>query len=253
MKILLLTSNQPRHLHLINLLESICDELTVVIEATTVKPGKNTSHLGASDTKHEYFTLVQRAEQEVFEKLYPKAFSAKLLFTNMGDLSHISNELKESINDCNLAIIFGASYIKNATYSLLSKILSINIHMGLSPYYKGSSCNFWAMYDKKPDYIGSTVHKLTDKIDSGDILFTNKPDIITDDPFIHGMNAVMSVHKELINKIKSGELHNMNSFSQDHKLCIRESRYSDFTDKVVQDFLNKKEEYSSMLRYKIKN
>ena len=33
--------------------------------------------------------------------------------------------------------------------------------MGLSPFYRGSSCNFWAIKDKKPEFVGSTIHYLS--------------------------------------------------------------------------------------------
>lgn len=43
--------------------------------------------------------------------------------------------------------------------------------MGLSPYYRGTDCNFWALYDKKPQYVGATIHLLSKGIDSGPTLY----------------------------------------------------------------------------------
>ena len=43
--------------------------------------------------------------------------------------------------------------------------------MGISPYYRGSACNFWALYDKNPQFVGATIHYLSEGLDDGDILF----------------------------------------------------------------------------------
>ena len=66
-------------------------------------------------------------------------------------------------------IVFGASFIKGWLVDFLIKNKAINIHMGLSPYYRGSSCNFWAMYDNNPNYVGATIHYLSKGLDSGEI------------------------------------------------------------------------------------
>ena len=33
----------------------------------------------------------------------------------------------------------------------------LNIHLGLSPYFKGVGSNFWAYIQNKPELIGSTI------------------------------------------------------------------------------------------------
>ena len=58
---------------------------------------------------------------------------------------------------------------------------AINIHMGISPYYRGSSCNFWAIYDGNPSYVGATIHLLSKGLDSGDILFHCLPKPLNND------------------------------------------------------------------------
>ena len=43
--------------------------------------------------------------------------------------------------------------------------------MGVSPYYRGADCNFWALYDSNYHLVGSTIHYLSKGIDSGDIIY----------------------------------------------------------------------------------
>ena len=48
--------------------------------------------------------------------------------------------------------------------SYLLRKKALNIHMGISPYYRGTDCNFWAIYDGFPNYVGGTVMKLSKKL-----------------------------------------------------------------------------------------
>src|SRR5690606_39404976 len=63
--------------------------------------------------------------------------------------------------DSDVYVVFGASYIRGPLIDYLVARGAINIHMGVSPYYRGSSCNFWALYDGRPEYVGATIHKLS--------------------------------------------------------------------------------------------
>ena len=63
--------------------------------------------------------------------------------------------------------------------------------MGISPFYRGTDCNFWAMYDDRPDYVGATIHRLTKGLDSGPILYYAFSEY-TNDPFVYTMSTVKS-------------------------------------------------------------
>jgi methionyl-tRNA formyltransferase len=95
-------------------------------------------------------------------------------------------------------IVFGASFIKEPLIDFLIVNRAINIHMGISPYYRGSSCNFWAIYDGNPDLVGATVHLLSRNLDSGPMLFHALPKPAPIDPFLLGFRAVQAAHRALI-------------------------------------------------------
>lgn len=65
-------------------------------------------------------------------------------------------------------LIIGRKVIAKAPHIL-------NIHTGLSPYYRGSDTIFWPLHNGEPEYVGVTVHRLEPGIDSGPILATAKP------------------------------------------------------------------------------
>jgi len=42
--------------------------------------------------------------------------------------------------------------------------------MGVMPYYRGTDCNFWAIYDKNFTKVGATLMLLSKKIDNGKVI-----------------------------------------------------------------------------------
>ena len=108
--------------------------------------------------------------------------------------------------------------------------------MGLSPYYRGTDCNFWALYDRKLDKIGATIHLLNEVLDAGKILYVTKT-LNQKDSFKLTMSAVKLAIDTLVKKIKSREILKLKSIKQDKSLEIRFSKKRDFTDKVVKRFM----------------
>ena len=53
----------------------------------------------------------------------------------------------------------------------IPKFKKINIHLGLSPWYKGAATHFWPSYFLEPEYTGITVHDLSNQVDSGPIIY----------------------------------------------------------------------------------
>ena len=106
-----------------------------------------------------------------------------------------------------LFIVFGSSYLKGWLVNFLIDRKAINIHMGISPYYRGSSCNFWALYDNKPSYVGATIHTLSKGLDNGDIIFHCLPKF-TDgiDSFEFSMKSVAAAQEELFRSIENEEI-----------------------------------------------
>ena len=74
-----------------------------------------------------------------------------------------------------LVIVQGTTLIRNKTLKGIPLVL--NLHWGLSPYYKGSYCTEWAMLRQDLCNIGFTIHKISSKIDGGDILTQGRPEI----------------------------------------------------------------------------
>ena len=237
MKITVFTSNQPRHIALIRALASIAEEVYAVQECNTVFPGEVDDFFRRSPTMQRYFTHVIDAEQQVFGPARFAPANARTLAVKMGDLNRIPKSRLADALSSDYYVVFGSSYIKGELCDYLVANRTLNIHMGLSPWYRGSSCNFWALYDRRPDKVGATIHRLSSGLDSGDMLFHALPATGTHDGFLLGMRAVQAAHAGLVEHIRTGAIHDLTPIAQDKSLEIRYTRNRDFTDQVANEYL----------------
>lgn len=70
--------------------------------------------------------------------------------------------------DPDYIFVYGTGIIGKKVLALPKK-QALNLHTGISPYYRGSDCAFWPLYQGEPHMVGATVHKCTAEIDGGDI------------------------------------------------------------------------------------
>ena len=82
--------------------------------------------------------------------------------------------------DPEVIAVFGTRIIQEPILSL-ARLGALNIHTGLSPYYRGGQCTFWCLYEEDIEHVGVTIHHLTQKIDGGDIVYIAQPAIEASD------------------------------------------------------------------------
>ena len=237
MRITIFTSNQARHNHLIRLLARE-HEVYAVQECNTVFPGEVDDFYRKSPVMQEYFGKMLEAERKVFglprfDRVLDKRVTR--LPVKMGDLNMLTSEHLAQALRSDIYVVFGASYIKGWLIDHLVKNNAYNIHMGISPQYRGSSTNFWAMYHKRYDMVGATIHKLTKELDSGPIYFTSRPKIAYD-AFEFGMRAVEEAHLAFEDAL--GDLAYWEPCKQDRSLELSYTKNKDFTDEVAQEYLD---------------
>lgn len=85
-------------------------------------------------------------------------------------LKHQKKPLKyQDVSSFDLVVCFGYRYlIENKILSKFKKPI-INLHISYLPYNRGSHPNVWSFLEKTPS--GVTIHKISKKIDQGDIIF----------------------------------------------------------------------------------
>jgi hypothetical protein len=240
MKITIFTSNQPRHISLISKIAGIADKVFAIQECNTVFPGAVADFYRKSETMQEYFSRVIAAEGAVFGGIGFSPPNVRTLSLKDGDLNGVDKSVLAPALDSDLYVVFGASYIKGPLIDFLVERRAVNIHMGVSPYYRGSSCNFWALYDGNPGLVGATIHLLSRGLDSGNMLFHALPKPQACDPFLLGMRAVNAAHAALVDAIVSGAVFDCAPAVQDKSREIRYTRNKDFTDEVAREYLDRR-------------
>lgn len=68
-----------------------------------------------------------------------------------------------------LLIAYGCSIIREPLLSIFEGRF-LNVHLGLSPYYRGSGTNYWPLVNGEPEYVGATFMYIDAGIDTGEII-----------------------------------------------------------------------------------
>ena len=70
-----------------------------------------------------------------------------------------------------LLICYGSSLINSV---LLEKFKErfINVHLGLSPYYRGAGTNIWPLINLEPQYVGAPFMFIDARVDTGSFFST---------------------------------------------------------------------------------
>lgn len=181
MKIVLLTSNSLRHKYIA---AEISRQLDLKLTVTEAKPDniQDTSTLKARDADFisAHFKARTRSEISFFEayKEFPK--QVELLEVPHGNIN--SKQVRTKIDEIapDFIILFGTSIIAGPLLEKYSNRI-INLHLGLSPYYKGSATNLFPYYYNEPECVGVTIHLATSKVDEGAVLHQLRPEIEPED------------------------------------------------------------------------
>lgn len=179
-RIALITSDQQRHRWLASQLAKVGDLVAVVSES---KPENSPAR---TDNKNvdiaEYFQEREAREAHWFsgaaEDIADLTQSLLRCPWGQGNNQTTYDFLVKKKPD--LIFLFGSSIIRNPILSHFQGRV-VNMHLGLSPYYRGSSTNFWPLVDGIPECVGVTVHHATLKVDGGNILSQARPEVALGD------------------------------------------------------------------------
>lgn len=87
-------------------------------------------------------------------------------------------------------LVYGTSLIRPPLLDAFPDRM-INMHLGLSPYYRGNATNFYPLVNNEPEYVGVTIHHIDAGIDSGDILHHGRAEATADDmPHTFGCKTI---------------------------------------------------------------
>ena len=252
MKIILFSGTHPRHLFVHEALLSLGhDCAAVIMEREELRPTP------APDIRIEdkinferHFSERYEIENSVFGKLHHEDVFKDIpkIYCVPGDINskRIENFTREFNPD--LAFIFGTDLIKDPVLSALPE-MKVNLHLGLSPWYRGSATLFWPFYFLQPQFAGATFHQILPEADAGAILHQSVPSLQYGDG-IHdvGAKTVLAAKEDLISLFKNdriskwsfkeqqspGKLFLTRDFHPAHLRVI----YNDFRNNIVDHYLD---------------
>lgn len=114
---------------------------------------------------------------------------------------HIISMINKIMPD--VIVCFGSSLIRGDLIDLYrGKFL--NVHLGLSPYYRGSGTNIWPYINAEPEYVGLTFMQLDEGIDTGAIIHQCQADFFLGDG-VHtvGNRLIKKMTSTFLNLVKS--------------------------------------------------
>ncbi len=235
MKITLFTGDKIRHNYFIKLLSKNFDELHVLQEILPLYSGQNFH----SKLIKEYFKNVENSQKKIFGlNQETKTNNINILKMKLGDINKIELSSIDNYLKSDIFVVYGSSFIKNDLLNFLIKKKALNIHMGISPYYRGTDCNFWALFDGNPHLVGSTIHYLSKGLDSGSILY-HALSYGSSNLYDYTMNSVKSAFHSLVDKIKKNEIFDLKPQIQDKAKEIRYSKNIDFTEEKLKIYFDK--------------
>jgi methionyl-tRNA formyltransferase len=140
-------------------------------------------HTKAEDLRYGHLQVRIQTEEDFFA-LFCKYVEDKSnpIFISKGVINdpEYAQQLKELKPD--VVISFGSSIIKPELIDAFPNKF-INVHLGLSPYYRGSGSNFWPFVNNQPEYCGVTFMKIDSGIDTGEVIHQIRPIIKNTDSF----------------------------------------------------------------------
>lgn len=197
MKIFIFTRTGFHHTSFINRLQEKFEIACVVREAYPEPCRQSRFHVMMKNA------LKQNGPQKIMDSLYLRRFHEKFsagfrynrrlkdflespfdLVIERPDTKYLNVKCGEINSDSfvslleefrpDLIAVLGSSVITSRVISIPSHGV-INLHSGLSPYYRGTWSYGWPIVNSEPEYIGVTVHHLDPGIDTGDIIYQTRP------------------------------------------------------------------------------
>jgi len=251
-KVLLLTSTHCRHRFVATLVAEKLDLLGLLQEEKSFVPETYAGSKEDLDIIRSHFALRDASEEAFFGKHTSLHLPKTTLHRHLtpGTINDAA-ELERMVSlKPDVVLVYGTGILRAGIIEAFPGRI-INIHLGLSPFYRGSGTNFWPLVNREPEYVGATIHYLDAGIDTGPIICHVRPEIAeSDGPHEIGNKAIIAAADAFIRaaklhvegKIKAhpqrgeGKLYRRQDFSAD---AVRRMR-KNFETGMIPEYLAQK-------------
>jgi len=180
--LLVLSGDQPRHMFFVSrLLEAFPNLRLVVMRREGMMPTPPQDCCEQDRNLFvRHFELRADAEEDAFSQrdAFQIINEDTSLLVSPEDLNSYQTARIVGSISADVCIVFGTDLIKSPVLETLPRE-TFNVHLGLSPWYRGSATLFWPFYFMEPQWAGVTVHRLIEAVDHGEVVFQTVPELRT--------------------------------------------------------------------------
>lgn len=200
MRTVVLTHNDERHYYVANRLVNELEGQTLVITGgkygppDKIRPWSDPAKYSAkleSLLFRPYVLRFRHEKKDTEERRFGGSchkFKSKNIESHLAEVGPPHKDINDPyyvklIKDQrpDLIVVFGTRLIREGI--IKSAPMVLNLHTGLSPYYRGGYTNLWPIVLGEYGYFGFTVHMLDLGIDSGNIIYTRRITVEEKDSF----------------------------------------------------------------------
>jgi len=255
-KITLITGPGLNHRYFINRLNREFPVECVFIEEVTYP------NFAADSPKHQkawewFFRRRKDYEENTFagSESWTRKNSLQIIPIPTGQLNSTDTLKFLQARQPEIIILFGSSLIgREIMESFPDRI--INLHVGLSGEYRGSSCNFWPIYDGRLDCLGATLLMIDAGTDTGEVLAQATIEIEEGDTeqslmgksLILGMDLTLQVlrrwlkgNREILPLERNGKLFQKKDFTPEAISKVKEMVESGHLASLIKEHLKTRE------------
>jgi hypothetical protein len=182
MKILLVIGDHLRHLYFAEEICSRYSDVGIILmgrESLEI-PQAPICSAGDKILWDHHFRLRKDIEEARFptSKSKLESMSNAVLRVDSSELNSSTSKSFATKFSADICLVFGSDLIRDPLLSALPQV-TLNVHLGLSPRYRGSATLFWPFYFMEPHWCGVTIHQISSRIDGGQIVSQRTPNLVS--------------------------------------------------------------------------
>ena len=203
-RVVILTGSELRHTFFRKAI-ALSDQIEIVqtyCEGLEKSLGTLVKQESGNDLRTKHLHAREQSEQDFFGLfLNSTPDRSKPLFLPKGEIN--SPKYVEAIlkSDPDLLIAYGCSIVREPLLSAFPRRF-LNVHLGLSPYYRGSGTNYWPLVNREPEFVGATFMHIDSGVDSGEVIHQVRARIAPGDSAVQiGNRLILDMTQVYLNLI----------------------------------------------------